>query len=83
MCYTYPVSRNLTLAIDDNLLLRARRVALERRTTVNQLVREYLDGLVRGDSRRQLARERLGKAFAEGIVDVGVVDWNRDDLHER
>ncbi len=37
---------NLTLAIDDELLHQARLVALEQRTTVNALVRRYLEEIV-------------------------------------
>jgi predicted HicB family RNase H-like nuclease len=38
--------QNLTLVVDEDLLLAARKVALDQRTSVNQLVREYLAALV-------------------------------------
>lgn len=34
---------NATLAIDEGLLERARELARRRRTTLNQLVRDYLE----------------------------------------
>ncbi len=75
--------QNLTLAIDDDILLEARKCALERRTSVNQLVREYLAGLVKQQDRRRAARTRLKAAFAKGIVAVGPRTWTREDLYDR
>ena len=75
--------QNLTLVIDEDLLLAARKVALDQRTSVNQLVREYLAGLVKGHGRRRLARARLKQAFQSGLVEVGDRTWSRDDLYER
>jgi len=47
--------QNVTLVVEEDLLLAARKVALDRRTSVNQLVREYLTTLVEESSRRRLA----------------------------
>jgi len=77
------VNQNVTLTIDDGLLLEARKIALERRTSVNQLVREYLAGLVEESGRRHLARARLQAAFAKGLVEIGERTWSRDELYER
>src|SRR5690349_6709277 len=49
LCYTGPVEesvKNLTLAIEDEVLESARRLALEQGTTLNQLVRDHLADLV-------------------------------------
>ena len=64
-------------------LLEARKYALERRTSINQLVREYLAGLVKQQDRRRAARARLKAALAKGIVVVGPRTWTREDLYER
>ena len=50
--------QNVTLVVEEDLLLAARKVALDQRTSVNQLVREYLAALVEEPSRRRLARTR-------------------------
>ncbi|HEY3411864.1 MAG TPA: PIN domain-containing protein [Armatimonadota bacterium] len=60
--------QNVTLVVEEELLLAARKVALDQRTSVNQLVREYLAALVEEPSRRRLARARLKTAFETGIV---------------
>jgi len=75
--------QNLTLVIDDDLLLAARKVALDQRTSVNQLVREYLTALVEEPGRRRFARARLKAAFETGLVNAGERNWSRDDLHDR
>ncbi len=75
--------QNVTLVVDEELLLAARKVALDQRTSVNQLVREYLAALVEEPGRRRLARARLRKAFQTGLVAVGTRNWSRDDLYDR
>ena len=76
-------ARNVTLAIDDDLLLEARKLALERRTTVNRLVRDYLSDVVSQEGRLRKARTRLKAAFAKGIIQVGPRTWKRADLYDR
>lgn len=73
----------MTLVVEEDLLLAARKVALDRRTSVNQLVREYLVALVEEPSRRRLAQARLRKAFETGLVEVGDRNWSRVDLYDR
>jgi hypothetical protein len=86
MCYTDYVGnskQNLTLVVDEDLLLAARKVALDRRTSVNQLVREFLTGLVDESSRRDMARARLTKMMETGLFDSPDGKWSRDDLYDR
>ncbi len=51
------MTKNLTLAIDDDLLDKARVLAAMRRTTVNAMVRGYLE--------REIERETLQVTRAE------------------
>jgi hypothetical protein len=77
------VERNLTLALDDQLLRDARKIALDRNTSVNQLVREFLVRLVRETDHQQAALADLEEIFRTTHAEVGVRGWTRDDLHER
>jgi hypothetical protein len=77
------VARKLTLSLDDDLLRAARRVALSRNTSVNQLVRDYLAGLVREADQRQFALAELDQIFRTTRVEVGRRKWKRRDLHRR
>jgi hypothetical protein len=75
--------QNVTLVVEEDVLLAARKIALDQRTSVNQLVREYLAALVAEPGRRRVARARLKKTFESGIVEVGDRTWSREDLYER
>ena len=75
--------KNVTLVVEEDLLLAARKVTLDQRTSVYQLVREYLAALVEEPSRRRLAGARLRQAFETGLVEVGDRKWSRDDLYQR
>lgn len=75
---------NLTLTIDSELLKRARIRALERDTSVNALVREYLEELATGDRDERSLRAFLAitesRHATSGPAGRG---WTRDELHER
>ena len=75
--------QNLTLAVEPDVLLAARKLALERGTTVNKLVREYLADLVQKDSKRAAALARIRKRMKDGLYEVGEIDWKREDIYER
>ena len=75
--------QNVTLVIEENLLLEATKIAPKQRTSVNQLVREYLTALVEEPGLRRLARARLKKALETGLVEVGDRASSRDDLYDR
>jgi hypothetical protein len=73
---------NLTLAIDDALLQRAREVALREHTSVNALVRNFLGRYVEARSRRLEALEQF-EAVASGSQSASQQPWSRESLHER
>ncbi len=75
--------RNLTLVIDEDLLRKARLVALNRDTSVNQLVRDYLTNLVHKQDLRRVALARLKRQMADNRVRVDGIGWTREELHER
>ena len=75
---------NLTLTIDDDVLLRARRRALEHGTSVNALVREYLESFVGADDTVDAGRALVALAErASGSSGSRGRRWTRDDVHER
>lgn len=75
---------NLTLTIDDRLLLRARQRALEQGTSVNALVREYLESFIGDDEAIEAGRALVALAeTASGSSGPGGREWTRDAIHER
>jgi hypothetical protein len=77
------VPKNLTLRIDEDLLQAARKVARERNTSVNQMVREYLAATVRESGRQHSAVAKLDELVRTTRAQVAAITWTRDDLHER
>jgi hypothetical protein len=73
---------NLTLAIDDALLQRAREAALHQNTSVNALVREFLTRYVDARSRRLEALSQF-EAVAASCDSSSTEPWTRESLHER
>ena len=72
---------NLTLAIDDALLRRARIRALEQGTSVNAVVRDLLAAYA--DDRAVAGRRRivaLARTSAAGNAGRGRA-WTRDDIY--
>lgn len=79
---THNVYMNVTLSIDDQLIERARPQAEAMGTSVNQLVREYLEQLsgTTGLNRNEAEFEKLSH-LAQG--DSQGWTFNREELHER
>lgn len=70
---------NLTISIDDDLLERARIRALETGTSVNALLREYLEGFAGSDESPTESLLEMALEMAVG----GLVGFDRDELHGR
>lgn len=75
---------NLTLSIDEQLLKRARIRALERDTSVNTLVRDFLQRFVTEESQGSGMAPflELTESMHAGSGSQGRV-WTRAELHER
>lgn len=75
--------KNVTLAVDESTLREARRIAAERSTSLNAMIREFLDELTRRESRAIQARQRIAELCRESRAEAGPRRWSRDELHER
>lgn len=72
---------NLTLVIEDDLLLRARKRALEQGTSVNALVRGYLESYTGREGSEAAMRAFIARAAESGARSER--EWTREELHER
>jgi hypothetical protein len=74
---------NLTITVDEQTLKKARMRALEQDTSVNALLREYLESYagVR-EERRKAAREILEIARNSGMSSEGKGLPKREELYE-
>ena len=76
---------NLTITVDEQTLKKARMRALEESTSVNVVLREYLESYA-GVSREQ--REALQRVLASSGESTsgsgpGGRAWTREELHDR
>ena len=76
--------KNITPAIDEDVLDKVRVVAAEKKTTVNALVREFLADLANRDEKLAQARKQLLQLMdtSKGRM---APDWkfDREETHER
>jgi plasmid stability protein len=74
---------NVTLSVDEEVLRRSRLRALEQGTSVNAVVREFLEAYAGVRSERLAAVERLLELSEMAAGVRGGEKWTRDQLHER
>lgn len=75
--------RNITLSIDEEVVKKVRRIALEKDTTLTAMVRDYLNHMAESVDAHQLQDARaLRKTFSQLSRPMGKRDWIRDDLYE-
>jgi len=73
---------NLTITVDDEVLRRARIRALTQRTSVNAVLREFLESYA-GSNIEAGARARLAELARESTASSGAGGraWQRDDIY--
>ena len=77
---------NITLSLNENLVKKVRKIAVDRDTTLTGLVRDYLENLAAEEAasgRKRRERETLEHSFERFQFKVGKRTWTREDLHVR
>ncbi len=74
---------NLTITIDEEVLKKARIRALEQGTSVNAVLREYLEGYAGVRESRDAATVELLALSRRARSRRGSRRWSRDELYER
>ena len=74
---------NVTIAIEDEVLKKARLRAVEQGTSVNAVVREFLRDYTGKGSRQADAATRLIDLAHQSRAEVGPATWTRDDIRDR
>ena len=72
---------NVTMSLDERVVAEARRIAAARGTSLNQLVRDFLNDLTRVDDAESVI-ERLEALWAEESC-RSQGSWTREELLER
>lgn len=76
---------NLTVKVDDETLKKARIRALEEGTSVNAVLRAFLEEYTSGSDHRRAAGDeflRITREY-EASSGPGGRTWSRDELYER
>ncbi len=72
------------MTIDQNLLKKARRMAVEKNTSLTALIRSFLEKMAeRQDLKREETIVKLKNYFNDKKVKIGGKKWRREDLYER
>jgi hypothetical protein len=77
-------TRNVTLSLPEDLLHRARRVAVERHTSLSGLLVQALTAVVEQEAGYTGAQQRYLQTLhdAPDLATQGRAQWRREDLHE-
>lgn len=74
---------NLTITVNDDSLKKARIRAIQEGTSVNALLKEYLDSYSNVRRDQQEAVARILTVSRKSKSRRGERTWSRDELHER
>jgi len=76
--------RNITLSVEDEVVRKVRKIAIDKNTTLTQMVRNFLSSVAERDiNRKEHALKVLEASFLEFGRDMGKREWCREDLHGR
>ena len=75
---------NITLSVDEEIIKKVRKIAIEKNTTLTAMVRDFLTAVAKRDlQEKQLALRKLTESFEKLSRDMGKRKWTREALHER
>ena len=74
---------NLTITVGEEALKKARMRALSEGTSVNSLLRDYLESYAGVRNQQAVALQKIVSISSKSCSRRGNMKWNRDELHER
>ncbi len=77
------MAKNITLAVDDELLERFRLHAAQRKTSVNALLRRHMEEAVGLEERRRSAIAQMLKLGRETKARIDMSGWDRAASYTR
>jgi predicted transcriptional regulator len=73
----------VTISLDDDLVNKVRKIAVDRDTTLTGLIQEHLRSLAAADAvfgRKRREQQALERSFEQFRFKVGKRTWKRGDL---
>ena len=86
MGFPYYGKMNVTLSLDEKLIKKVRKIAVERDTTLTGMIRDYLETLAAQDTavgRKRRERQVLENSFERFQFRIGKRTWKRAELYAR
>lgn len=77
---------NITLKLDAELIQKVKKIALDKNTTLTQMVRDFLTTIARqDDAQRKRSFQKFTKAVHQYQRPINLQPraWSRDEIHER
>ena len=73
---------NITLSIDEEIMKKVRKIAIDKNTTLTAMVRDYLTAVANTDAGLKQQRiAELKDSIRRHARDLGSRTWTRDDLY--
>ena len=73
---------NITLSIDEEIMKKVRKIAIDKNTTLTAMVRDYLTAVANSDAGLKQQRiAELNDSIQRHARDLGSRTWTRDDLY--
>jgi hypothetical protein len=75
---------NITLSIDEEIIKKVRKYAVDKNTTLTSMVRAYLKSVALHDAQeKKIAFQKLSDSFQTFSRDMGARKWKREDVYDR
>jgi hypothetical protein len=76
--------KNITLAVDEDVLDKVRKYAVSHDTTVNAIVREHLEQIAKNADRLKEVVAQLRRLSENSSAELGPdYRWKREDCYDR
>ncbi len=73
---------NITLSVDEEIVKKVRKIAVDKNTSLNAMVRGYLESVSSGENfERQMRVQKLRHSFQK--YSRPMEQWAREDLYDR
>jgi hypothetical protein len=75
---------NITLSVEDEVIKKVRKIAIDKNTTLTALVRDFLKTMANQNAQeKDIVVANLRKSFKSASRNMGKREWTREILHAR
>ncbi|MBN2000532.1 CopG family transcriptional regulator [candidate division KSB1 bacterium] len=76
--------KNITVTIDEDLFKKAKKIAIDKNTTLTAMIRKFLLEVVEREIlKKDTIIKELKNLFETSDIRVGSTTWKREELYER